>query len=302
MKEGIFMLGLPGSGKSSWVKEHLSLNKNLFLVSADEIRLAHPKYDPKNPELIHEECVGLAEMMVYDLICSCDSFIMDGGGINNSYTKRIIEKCKTEGYYIKIVFINTPLDVCIQRNKQRISNGERFVKSEFIIDKAYKLKKSINLLEQICDEFIEIPYFTNKYVFCDLDGTLAEYQNLPLDDFGNIDFVRYNVFRHSKPVNPIIEKVKRLNSEIFILSASPNSICNLEKTDWAKINTPFVKEENIYFVGNRNYKHVFLEQLLKKLKINANDCMVIDDDHQILEKYKTIGVNTVHPSKLLSNY
>lgn len=301
-KIAIFMLGLPGSGKSFHVNRIIEANCNLILVSADKIRLEHKNYDPNNPETIHEECVELAENMAYNCIKTESNFIMDGGGINNKYTERIINKCKENNYKIEIVFINTPVEICLERNKQRISNGERFVKSEFIIDKAYRLQKSILLLKDLSDEFIEIPYFTNKYIFCDLDGTLAEYQNLPIDDNGNIDFVQYNVFKYSKPVKQVIEKVKGLNKEVFILSASPNSICNLEKIEWVKEHVPFVREENIYFVGNRNFKHVFLEQFIKKLKIKPSDCMVVDDDHQILEKYKTIGVNTVHPSKLLSNY
>ena len=259
MKEGIFMFGLPGSGKSTWLKKNIEVGDEFKLISADEFRLRHSRYDSNNPEDIHEECVEMAENAVYHCVDNNINFVMDGGGINNRYTERIIERCKENGYYIKVVFVNTPVDICLQRNKQRITNGERFVKSEFIIDKAYKLKSSKQRLNNRCDEFIEVPYFTNKYVFCDLDGTLAEYQNLPVDDLGNVNFVQYNVFTYSKPVSPVIEKAKSLDSEIFILSASPNSICNLEKTNWVKINLPFVKEENIYFVGNRHFKHVFLE-------------------------------------------
>ena len=309
-KEAIFLLGLPGAGKTSWIKEYNKLceenNIKLYnIVSADEIRLAHPDYDPKEPEKIHELCVKIAEEQMYEIGKQGSCVIMDGGGINNNYTVRIINKMKEYGYFIKIVHIDTPPHICIERNNNRIKNGERFVPVETIIDKSYRIYKSIKTLKEISDSFKRVPYFTNKYIFFDLDGTLAEYQTLPVDSDGDINFVGYNVFEFSKPVEPMIVRLLELqnilNKQIFILSASPNSICNEEKKSWVKTHLSFIDEKNIYFVGNRNFKHTFLKHLMLKLDIKPNECTVVDDDHKILELYKTIGVNTIHPSKLLSN-
>jgi len=134
---------------------------------------------------------------------------------------------------------------------------------------------------------------------------MAEYQDLQADENGNIDFVQYHVFLKGKPVKEVIDKLKKLQESgktIYVVSASPNSIANNEKMEWLYYNAEFINPQNIYFVGNRDFKHVFLQQLIKKLKLNPKDCMVVDDDHQVLEKYKSIGVNAVHPSKLLTNY
>ena len=302
MKEAIFMLGLPGSGKTVWCKNNMSIIENYsvswscihdgsyILISADNIRLNHPDYDPKNPELIHEECVKLARDKVFEYAEGGYNLVMDGGGINNSYTVGIITELRKLDYHIKVVFINTPVEICIQRNEIRYENGERFVKKSAIIDKAYKL---------------QVDYFTDSHIFVDLDGTMAEYQDLHTDENGNIDFVQYGVFLKGKPVKEVIDKLKKLQESgktIYVVSASPNSIANQEKMEWLYFNAEFINPQNIYFVGNRNFKHVFLQQLIKKLKLNPKDCMVVDDDHQVLEKYKSIGVNAVHPSKLLTNY
>lgn len=296
------MLGLPGSGKSSWIKENNTFGYEV--VSADEIRINHPNYNPNDPESIHEECVKLAEQRMYEISKTGESVIMDGGGINNSYTLRIINHMKQNGYFIKIVFIDTPVHICIQRNNERIKRGERFVPNESIIDKAYRLNKSLIKLQEVSDEFINVPYFTNEYIFVDMDGTLCEYKNLPVDDDGDVNFVGYEVFLDSNPVYPIIDVINTLskfyNRKIFIISASPNNICNDEKIEWLRNYCDFIKKENIYFVGNKNFKHTFLKHLILKLKILPNQCMVIDDDYRILELYKSIGVNTVHPSSLIS--
>jgi predicted kinase len=303
MKEAIFMLGLPASGKSFWIEDFLQHN-DYFIVSADDIRVNHPNYNPLRPEDIHELCVSIAETSMYEIGLSGQNIIMDGGGINNSYTLRIINKMKEYGYTIKVVYIDTPAQVCIDRNKQRINNGERFVPDSSIIDKAYRLKKSVEKLQSICDDFLTVPYFTNEHVFVDIDGTLAEYQNLPIDNDGDINFVGYEVFKYSSPVKEMIGRVKMLqtamNKKVYIISASPNSISNNEKLEWLNKHVDFIKQDQVYFVGNKNFKHTFLKHLMLKLNLKPNQCMVIDDDHRVLDLYRTIGVNPVHPSSFQS--
>lgn len=299
------MLGLPGSGKSSFIDEFLKQNSGYFVVSADNIRLNHPKYNPIEPESIQEECVKLAEQEIYKEALTGVDLIMDGGGINNNYTLRILLMLKSFGYKTKVVFIDTPVNVCIERNNNRIKNNERFVPSSAIIHKAYLLKTAIGNLEPACDEFITVSHFTNEYVFADLDGTLCEYQNLPIDNDGDVNFVGYEVFKNSRPVNNLIDKLSQLHDEknrnIFILSASPNSICNKEKIQWVKKYCTWIEEEKMFFVGNKNFKHTFLKHLILKLKITPNQCTVIDDDHRILDLYNSIGVRAVHPSSFLAN-
>lgn len=300
----VFMLGLPGSGKTFFIQNDIKL-RGYELVSADIIRVLHPKYDPKNPDIIHEECVHLAERLVYEKIEKGVNIIMDGGGINNSYTARIITKAKESGYKTKVIFIDTPVEICCLRNNDRINNGERYVPISAIIDKSYKIRKSIIQLRELADEFETVKYYTDKYVFCDMDGVVAEYQALPVDEFGNINFVQYEVFKYAKPVLEVINKMKRLSDEgkeIYIISASPNSIASKEKTEWVNKYMPFIKNENIYFAGNKNFKYVFLQQLMSKLKLNPQDCMVIDDDHAVIATYRQLLINVVHPSKFLANY
>jgi predicted ABC-type ATPase len=310
MNEAIFMLGLPGSGKSTFINQFLKLHPEYEVVSADEIRLKHPDYDPKDPEAIHEICVNLAEQMMYSLSGEIGGtipvdVIMDGGGINNSYTPRIIERMRKNGYKIKVVYIDTPVDICIQRNKERVKNGERFVPASSIIDKSYRLRKSVDKLSMMADTFETVKYFSDRYIFCDLDGTIAEYQQLPVDEYGDINFVEYGVFKYSKPVMPMINTLRRLSEEgkrIFIVSASPNSICNIEKKEWVNKHLPFIKDEDIYFVGKKEFKYVFLFQLINMLKLDPSDCMAIDDDHTVLDTYSRLHINSMHPSCFLTNY
>ena len=303
-KEAVIMLGLPASGKSTYIKKFWDTHSDFRIVSADDIRLAHPDYNPQKPDVIHQECVSEAEDMVYELAERGLKIIMDGGGINTHYTFRIVTRLKSLGYIVRVVYINTPVSVCLDRNDTRRKNRERFVPSEEIIKKYYKLNDCIDKLNSVCDEFIEVKHFTDKYIFVDMDGVVSEHQDLPVDYCGNVDFISNRVFQNAKPVKEVIEHLKVLSngSNIYIVSASPNSVCSADKSDWILRHMPFIPQCNIYFAGNKDFKVVMLEHLINHLKLDPKDCTYIEDDHRLLEQAKRLNINAMHPSKFLARY
>lgn len=302
-KRAIFTLGLPGSGKSTFLST-LPEYSHYAYVSADKIRITHPDYNPNDPEALHEICVKQAEQDVYRYADIGVEIIMDGGGINDNYTRRIISNLQKSGYHVIVYYINTPLSICIERNNLRKIHGLRFVPSEAIFSKANKLGASVALLRGIT-EFKEIRYFTDKYLFVDMDGVIAEYQELPIDEEGNINFVSHVIFEEAAPVIQVIKKLQILQgtgTRIFILSASPNSICSLQKRYWVETFLPFVSKEDVYFVGNKDFKHLMLKDLISHLDLERKDCTLIDDDHFILDKVNKLGIRAIHPSKFLANF
>ena len=120
MKNAIILMGLPLAGKSDWINNLPKKYKDYYIVSADVYKEQHPEYDPDNAFELHNWSVKEAEIAMNTLsdVGQVD-IIMDGGGINNRYTKRIINRLKKNDYHIKLVHIKTPLEVCIERNKKR---------------------------------------------------------------------------------------------------------------------------------------------------------------------------------------
>jgi predicted kinase len=305
----ILTVGLPGSGKSTWFGEnfkyepskdsyHYQEKDGYVLVSADIERQRLSGYDPNNPELVHEEAIEIAENLVYDYLRNKKNVYMDGGGINNRYTPRIITTAReiNPEVFVKVIYFNTPIEVCIER----ISKRERKVPIDNIYKKNQMLPRCLNRLKEMCDEFEEVRYFTDKYLFLDMDGTVCSFSNVNRDIDNNLDFVNGEVFKHLRPVYHIIEKVRNLYKpeNVFILTACPNNIAWEEKKWWLKQYMPFLLDENIYFVGNKDYKHVFLNHLLLKKKFKKQDVCVVDDNYQIIEKMRDIGVNILHPSDI----
>tara|TARA_R110000824_G_scaffold112318_3_gene261420 strand:- start:276 stop:1166 length:891 start_codon:yes stop_codon:yes gene_type:complete len=292
MKTLYFMFGLPGSGKSTWIAKNIPRIMN---ISADKIKMGYQNFNQKNPEEFHEQSVVEAERRFMGAIDNDVAFVFDSGGINNSYSARLIQKATEKCWHIKLVHIDTPLSVCLERNAAR----ERNVPEDAIIEKAVKLDRCLNYLWRFTDEYVRVSYYTNRYTFFDMDGTLAAYQFLPLSTSGGIDFVDGEHFRYAKPVEPIIEKAKAAKTESFILSAIPDGTCLDHKREWLSKYCSFIPVKNQHFIGNKRYKHEMLRNLLKRKKIKNQDVLVVDDDHKVLDDLNKIGINAVHPSMYL---
>lgn len=302
ISEFVFCCALPGAGKTTYLEQHY--DDSYTVISADEIKKALPGYDQEKPELVHEESVQAARKGIFDLCDCAESYkvILDGGGINNHYNVSIIEKVRETNPDAKItcLFFDTPIEVCINR----ISHRERKVPVDEIYKKNQQLVNCINRYCEMVDEFIRIDYFTNKYLILDMDGTIAAYSKAKVDEDGNIDFVNCEQFRWGQPVSHVIQFVRAYFdiNNVYVITACPNSIAWQEKLEWLDKYFPEIPAENRMFVGNKDWKHVFIKHLALKKKWKLNEVCVVDDYHNTLTKCTSIGVNAIHPSNIESMF
>ena len=154
MKKAILFIGLPGSGKSTFIRNNIS-NKKYQIVDADKIKRTHPDYDVNNPEAVHQWSVKLAELQMNQLANDGVNICMDSGGVNNSYQIRIINMLKSKGYKVQLIYMDTPLEVCIERNSKR----ERKVPEHVIREKSEKLPECLSKQIDLVDTFIHIKDF-----------------------------------------------------------------------------------------------------------------------------------------------
>lgn len=334
--EFIFMVGLPGCGKSTrleadyhnvlkfshgnsldpkrisdetenvWASTcNMLLNvdrKNgAIVVSADEIKHFLNGYTNEHPETVHQESVKLARKLV-EILSRSDRFsgrvVMDGGGINNHYTSDIITYVRehSKGVKIKCIFFDTPIEVCLERIKSR----DRKVPLDDIYEKNLKLVSCINRYIPMVDEFERVSYFTNKYLLLDMDGTIAAYGKGKRDIDGNVDFVNSELFLHLRPNQHVIDYVKAhydMNN-VYIVTACANSVAWDEKNQWLDKYFPEIPKENRTFCGNKDYKHVFIKHFAIRKKWKLNEICLVDDYHATIDKCKNMGINCIHPSNI----
>lgn len=294
------MMGLPLAGKTVWINNNIKSYPGFDVISADIFKEIHPDYNPDNvTNDIHEWSVEQVEAQAYELAENNKSFIFDGGGINNSYTKRIISKLKNKGYYIILVHIKTPYKVCLERNRQR----HRKVPDHAITDKASREMAQFYTISGICDEVTVKDYFTNNHIFVDMDGVIAGQVTLPIIG-GELDFVNGQIHKWQKPVKPVIDLLKILERDhgktLYILSATANSIAYQEKMHWLDINFD-IPSYRRFFVNQGVHKGEMLANLRQKLKLKHNEVLLVDDVSSTLYNVKGRGMNAMHPSEFLTH-
>ena len=117
------MVGLPGSGKSTYIKEELP--KSINIISQDYIRqeLGIMKDDEHkaigNSEQ-EKEVTKICLERIDKEIEERHDFVIDNTNIKAGRVQNYYDKLKKVGANVKIVIIDTPKDICKERRKEHI--------------------------------------------------------------------------------------------------------------------------------------------------------------------------------------
>ena len=133
------MIGLPGSGKSTFASNH----PECVVVSTDAIRgeLFGDENEQKNGKLVFD----VAYARLAQAVEVGQDAIFDATNLQRKYRKKIFQMFP-KAYHVA-VFVNTPVDVCKERNAKR----DRVV-PEMVID---RMASSLNA-PTIAEGFKEI--------------------------------------------------------------------------------------------------------------------------------------------------
>ena len=118
------LIGLPGSGKSTWCKE---THKDLPVVSRDIIRaeLGYTKNVDDKAALDfkkEQEVTSKEKEKMKQYADKRQDFIMDDTNLKSKYRKQSISWLKSIGCKVVGVWFDTPLDVCIKRRENQIDS------------------------------------------------------------------------------------------------------------------------------------------------------------------------------------
>lgn len=162
LKKAKVFIGLPGSGKTTFIRNNIH---GYHIVDADQIKTTHPDWDQKNPQLVHDWSVREAEFEMNRLSDLGVDICMDSGGVNNRYSIRIINMLKEKGYWVEVIHMDTPLNVCLERNSKR----DRKVSEDVIIEKSTRIDECVKRQKVLADSYRRIIYQQNYRNFlCDL--------------------------------------------------------------------------------------------------------------------------------------
>ena len=131
--------GLPGSGKSTWIKEQLN-KKGGFWASRDAVRFSmvgedEPYFcreDEVFNEWIRQICEALSNPMIEDIY-------IDATHLNDRSRNKTLSRLPKENIReITNVVFAIPIETCLERNRQR--TGRAVVPDEVILNMAKSFK------------------------------------------------------------------------------------------------------------------------------------------------------------------
>lgn len=113
----VVLVGLPGSGKSTWAKQYAANCEKILLVSSDAIReeLWGSEEIQGNPKVIFAEMQRRTE----EALKSGKTVVYDATNIERKFRKELPRQYRQYASTIVCVVFNTPLEECIKRNTQR---------------------------------------------------------------------------------------------------------------------------------------------------------------------------------------
>ena len=109
----ILAVGLPGSGKSTWFAE-----RGLTPLSSDHMRLLLSG-DEDNQTIHAEVFETLRYLLVKRLAIGCPESYIDATNLLRMHRRPFVELARRHGARAEALWFDTPLDVCLERNRGR---------------------------------------------------------------------------------------------------------------------------------------------------------------------------------------
>lgn len=141
-----------------------------------------------------------------------------------------------------------------------------------------------------------------KYVFIDMDNTIAEVITPYLKDYFE------GMYSAKRPIKLMINAINTLFSkqDKYILSIARGNEKGInEKISWLNKECPIITKDN-YFIdydsNNNIEKSDFIINWCGKYSVNPGECLLIDDKKDTLAKCKDLGIQVMFPLQVICEY
>lgn len=269
----LFLKGLPASGKSHYAKELEA--RGWARTNKDDIRKEKfPDYTFKDEkEVVREE-----ELQIIFGLDAGKNVVVDNTHFNPAHQRRL-EKIATENNAdFEVLFIDTPLETCIKRNRKRANS----VPMEVILDMHRKY------IAPYRNEKIEYNDKLEETIIVDVDGTLAH-----ITDRDPYDASRAMEDTLDDAVGNIVNMAYGHGYHVIVLTGRHSGHLDVTKA-WLEENG--VNYDEIYSRqegDDRADTEVKKELFDNHIRDKYNVKYVIDDRPSVCRMWRGLGLKTL---------
>lgn len=285
MKTATILVGVSGSGKS-FIANELCMNDYTARIERDLFRAVvlttkNKEYDRYSVNLWsmwkwkwEDEVTVLWDKALQNVMANGQNVVISDTNLNYEKTLTLQKLLEDNGYDVKIQIVDTPLQECINRDKNRLNTvGEQVIYGQYM-----KLVENWNIRKR---------YSPNKQkpkcILVDIDGTLAhmngkrgpfEWDKVHLDDVDDVVRSMVNHFH---------------NDYYVIVLSGRDGVCQQDTKKWLHDNEIEFDELFMRAAGDMRKDWIVKEELFwNHIADNYNVQFVIDDRKQVV-------MNTWHP-------
>jgi len=124
----ILLIGLPGSGKSTWVERYATNRKHTVSISSDKIR--EELYGDEATQGDNNKIFSLVRERAEEALKDCKDVIIDATNMTIKDRSAYFDIAKTYGAVVTGILFDIPVEECKRRNSKR----DRVV-PDFVYDK-----------------------------------------------------------------------------------------------------------------------------------------------------------------------
>jgi predicted kinase len=291
--------GLPGSGKSTeaqrLVQTLLSAGITAINIDRDMFRLANGF--SVAPVATFEETISDTERAIIENgLLQNWNVIESSTNLNNRFLKSLVKLGTNCGAEVEIIDVNTPLDVCVERDENRRLVGGHFLGEEVLRAFAARVMPNGKFppkpkLPEVVNGAPYVPDINRpSAIIVDIDGTVAE-----VDGRSPYD---YTLVSTDKPKQWVIDLIQGawVNSEQVIFMSGRDSMCRLDTVKWINRYVGENIDYKLYMRAEGDQRMdaiVKLELFNKHIRHNYNVRYCVDDRAQVIRMYRSIGLNVL---------
>jgi predicted kinase len=143
-KSLVLLMGLPGSGKSTFAHEHFPEDS---IISTDNIR-REISNNPSN-HVISNKAFILARRLVQERLKNGEVAVIDAQNLSELNRKAFVEEAEKEGASIQVITLNIDADTAVERDKGRT----RPVGEKYIRERARHFDHGLRMLQKHSPDF-----------------------------------------------------------------------------------------------------------------------------------------------------